>query len=372
VVTGRAVAAPAIAPLVGALAFLAGCKPNLDDVVSQVTAPEVVAIRADPAEVVPGNAVRYTALYVGPSGPITSGAIDWSFCDERKPLAELEPVSPLCYQATGSWFVDLGVGTSVTGVVSDDACSLFGPDVPQPQPNQPPGRPVDPDPTGGYYQPVRVLTNGHGNGSDAVDIGETRIACGLAGSSSDLVAQFAQRYHVNANPSISTFGPTSPKAAWTDDTAPGNAGAMNDWPNAVGRHFNLEVAWPPCPTTDVCGDGVCGPDETPLSCASCPDSVAVCPGDCSPVAQCQGAERYVVFDQATNALVDQREGMSVLWYATGGAFDVDRTGREGSDLSTVSDNGWTAPDQPGVVTLWVVLLDDRGGTSWGEYVIDVH
>jgi hypothetical protein len=366
VVTSRAVA-----PWWAIAAVLAaGCKPNLDDVTSQVVAPEVVAIRADPAEVVPGQSVQYTALYIGPSGAITSGAIDWSFCNERKPLAQLGPVSPLCYQSAGSWLVDLGLGTSVTATVADDACSLFGPDVPQPLPNQPPGRPVDPDPTGGYYQPVRTLTNG--TGGDAIDIGETRIACGLASSSSDVVAQFAQRYHVNANPKISTFGPTRPAAMWTDDTTPGNAGATNDWPNSLGMHFNLEVAWPSCPESDVCGDGICGPDETPLTCATCNATVAPCPRDCSPLVQCQGAERYVVLQPGTDALTDQREGISVLWYATAGSFDVDRTGRDGSDLSTVSDNGWRAPDQPGLVTMWIVLLDDRGGTSWGEYVIDIH
>jgi hypothetical protein len=80
----------------------------------------------------------------------------------------------------------------------------------------------------------------------------------------------------------------------------------------------------------------------------------------------------VVLDQASGVLTDQREGISVLWFATGGSFDNDRTGRTASDTSVVSDNGWRAPSHAGVVTMWVVLLDDRGGTTWGEYVLDIH
>ncbi len=360
---GAAVAARAAAP---------GGKPNLNDVVSQVNEPEVVAVRAEPAEVAPGGTVEYTALYIGPAGPITSGAIDWAFCNEPKPLAELEPVSTLCYESAGSWFADLGVGTSVSGTIGAEACSTFGPDVPTPQPGQPPGRPSDPDSTGGYYQPVRILTNGQGTSADSIVISETRIACGVASASSLVVSAFAQRYHLNENPAILSFGPTNPAAPWVDSSTPANAGAVNDLPGAIGKHVDLEVAWPACPTSDGCGDGVCGPDETAQSCASCDSSVAVCPRDCMPPKGCAGAERYVLLDQTTGALTDSREGISIAWYATGGAFDNDRTGRDATDLATASDNGWTAPSSESTVTLWVVLLDDRGGTSWGQYVVHVH
>jgi hypothetical protein len=157
---------------------------------------------------------------------------------------------------------------------------------------------------------------------------------------------------------------------WSDDTAPGNAGVTN--PVAAGARIELEVAWPPCPTSDSCNDGFCGPDETPMSCASCPPSVVVCPQDCAQVLHCGGAERYLVLDQATGALTDAREGISVAWFATDGSFGVDRTGRDGRDPLTFSDNTWIAPAHPGVVTMWVVLRDDRGGTAWGEYVLVVQ
>ncbi|MCL2450038.1 MAG: hypothetical protein FWD17_13910 [Polyangiaceae bacterium] len=347
-----------------------GCKPNLDDRVSTVTAPQVVAVRAEPAEVAPGKPVQYTALQIGPSGAITSGAIDWAFCTVRNPLADLGPVNPLCYQPSGSWFVDLGIGTTVTGTMPENACALFGPDTPPPQPNQPQGRPADPDTTGGYYQPVRVLTDGQSG--EVIAMGETRIACGVNSPSSNIVVAFAQRYHVNGNPSIESFGPKGGASEWVDATAPGNTGMANDLPGSLGKHFDLEVTWPSCPTSDNCGDGVCGPDETPSSCTACDTTIAVCAQDCNPLLQCKGAERYLALDQSSGALTDQREAISVIWYATSGTFDVDRTGRESSDTSTSSDNGWTAPTQPGEVTMWVVVSDDRGGMTWGEYVLDVH
>ncbi len=290
-----------------------------------------------------------------------TGAVDWAYCDARKPLAELEPVSPQCLQSSGDWFIPIGAGTSASGTMPADACRQFGPDVPQPQPNQPPGRPVDPDPTGGYYEPVRVRASGaHG---DLVELGETRIICSLASASADVVATFAQRYHANAIPRASSFGPTGGEPWVTSDAGTNTV--------AAGRKLTLEVAWSTCPATDSCGDGVCGPEETALACPLCDATVAACPADCTPLVGCTGAERYVALDAVSGALVVRREALSVAWYATGGSFEVDRTGRDANDLATTSDNGWTPPSQPGSVTLWVVLRDDRGGVSWTAYTVQV-
>lgn len=380
-----------------AAAILTSCKPNLDDTQSIVKSPSVIAVRSDPAEVAPGGTLRSEALYVGPSGRISSTAVQWDFCEERKPLAELEPVSPLCLQAGGDVFLPLGVGNPVSGLLPaslslatsngnsqvviggvlpascggadasqctiqvTDPCSLFGPQVPQPQPNQPPGRPVDPDPTGGYYQPVRILAAS--GGGDIITLGETRLSCGLANAPPDVSASFAQRYHVNANPAVAAFGPKG--QSWVTDDKGTNAGV------APGQHLELEVSWPQCPTTDSCGDNVCGPDETPMSCATCDPSIVVCASDCVPLHGCAGAERYAAPDTSGGTLVDLREGIEVAWYATGGSFDVDRTGRGGSDTGTTSDNGWSAPATLGPVTFWIVLRDDRGGVGWDEYVVNV-
>jgi hypothetical protein len=231
---------------------------------------------------------------------------------------------------------------------------------------------VDPDPSGGYYQPTRVLAPGPDG--PTVTIAETRIQCTLASFSPDVVAAYQQRYHRNSNPEIAGLGIKGAPAPWVA------VDAANAAPNqvGVGQRLALEVSWPACPTADAVDDGVCGPDETGTACGTCGADVVVTRGDCcvdtncAHARGCAGAERYVRLDPASGALVDMREAMAVAWYATGGAFDFDRAGRSGDDLATTSDNTWRAPDAPGTVSLWVVLRDERGGVGWKQYALDVR
>jgi hypothetical protein len=346
-----AVAGPAAAVLA------LSCRPTLDQTISIISEPTVLAVRSDPPEAPTMNDVEFTALYVDGSGAIASAPVSWAFCTARNPLANLGPVNPQCLQASGSWFVPVGVGLQATGAIPDNACRQFGPDVPQPMMNQPQGRPVDPDSTGGYYQPVRVLAPGAAGPSST--IGDTRLSCGLANAIGNVSAEFAKRYHVNTNmavASLSVSGGASASSMLSTDAK----GATN--PVQAGTHMMLSAAWAACPTMDVCGDGFCGPDETAQS----------CPSDCTTPKGCTGAERYANFDLETQSVIDQREAIAVAWFATGGTFDEDRTGRDSTDLTATSDNGWLAPAQPGLVHMWVVLRDDRGGTGWAEYAFDVR
>jgi hypothetical protein len=343
----------ALALGIGAPAAVAACKPDLNLTDSIVTGPRILAVRVDPAEGAPRARIQYTALYVDATGPIPGPPLEWAFCNARKPLAQLGPVNPDCLQASGDWFVPIGVGSSVGGALPDIACRQFGPEVPEPLPHQPRGRPVDPDPTGGYYQPVRLL--GAIPEGDAIGITETRLSCGISGATPDQAAQFLNRYRPNVNPAVESLTVVADAPLAMDDH--GSADDVH-----ASEHLALRVAWAECPLSDRCGDGLCGPDETSAS----------CPRDCTTPKGCAGAERYVAFDLGTRTLTDQREAVHVSWFATGGSFDLDRAGRAPTDLATTSDNGWRAPNAPGTVHLWVVLQDDRGGTGWGEYVLDVH
>jgi hypothetical protein len=268
------------------------------------------------------------------------------------------------------------MGNPVTGAIPAAACRQFGPDVPQAMPGQPQGRPVDPDFTGGFYQPVRVLAPGPT--SNIVAIGETRLTCDPAGAPPDQFTAFTQRYHPNTNPLVGSLG-VKGAAAWA-------VGMPNR--TFAGQHLTLEVSWKDCPMMDTVKDGFCGPDETGASCSTCGPGVAVDATDCCPPTPpagggapapdcahplgCTGAERYVRFDAPSASLVVQREGIAVSWFATGGAFDADVTGRAGTDPATSSDNGWLAPSQAGPILMWVVLSDDRGGTGWQTYSLDVQ
>ena len=373
--------------VVAAAGALGACRPNLDETVALITGPTVLAVQLDPPEVDPSasppTTVTLKTLFVGPAGDIDNAPIEWAFCNAREPLAELGPVNNACLQASGSQFVPIGTGIDVTddAGVPVIACNQFGPDVPMPMMGQPPGRPVDPDSTGGYYQPERFIAPG--NGADSIGIAEERIACGLSTATPDQVIQFGAEYHFNANPVVQSLSVVSSTGSAGPALVTDAMGQTN--PVSAGQHITFEVAWPTCPLVDTCGDGVCGPDETPSanqtagalmgnSGSNCPTPLATtCAADCAPTAKgCGGAERYLNLDLTSQCLVDARESIGVAWYATGGAFDDDRTGRTDTDTTTTSDNGWLAPSQAGVVELWVVLRDARGGAGWAEYKLDVQ
>ena len=63
--------------------------------------------------------------------------------------------------------------------------------------------------------------------------------------------------------------------------------------------------------------------------------------------------------------------MRVSWYATAGAFDTETTGRAEDDPATTTPNGWSAPGAPGVVHVWIVLRDSRGGVDFASYDLNV-
>jgi hypothetical protein len=82
-----------------------------------------------------------------------------------------------------------------------------------------------------------------------------------------------------------------------------------------------------------------------------------------------------LLDPVSFGLDARREAMRVSWFATDGDYEHDRTGRtedEGKAGLTTSENGWTAPETTGLVRIWVVLRDDRGGVGWSEVQIDVE
>jgi hypothetical protein len=201
----------------------------------------------------------------------------------------------------------IGGGPSASAPLPLKACQLFGPDPPPQTPGQPPLRPRDPDVTGGYFQPVRVAVDG------VTAFGLERITCNLASAGADISVAFAARYTPNQNPTLLPLGAPLPL-----DAVP------------AGATVTLTAAWS---------------DDS--------------------------AESYVVYDLEQLALVERRESLRVSWFATDGTFEHDRTGRGESEPETTSDNHWAAPAQPGVVQLWVVLADSRGGVDFAASTLTV-
>lgn len=325
------------------LLWLTGCLPEVESDLARVDEPRILAVRTEPAEAAPGEPVTFTALFADADGEITDAPLDWAFCAARRPLAELGPVNQLCLARTGDALLAIGEGLSVTTSLPADGCRLFGPDPPPAESGQPAGRPVDPDIGGGYYQPIRVLPPGQ---ADALTLLQMRIRCGLAGATQQQAAEHRARYKPNVAPLV-----TLAVDGVTRDAVQVRAGA----------EVELRAAWAPCPGVAACGDGACSLDE----------DAARCPADCGDAAGCAGAETYLYFDPTTLQLATRREAISVAWFATGGSFESARTGRAPEDQAAFSTNTWTAPDLAGAHTLWVVLRDDRGASSWQRVAVQV-
>ena len=83
------------------------------------------------------------------------------------------------------------------------------------------------------------------------------------------------------------------------------------------------------------------------------------------------AETFLFWNVLTLTLDMQRESLRLSWFATGGSFEHDVTGRGQTDTETFAENVWTAPTTPGPVYFWTVLRDDRGGVDFAATEIDV-
>lgn len=361
--SGRRRAAAALgALLLVAVVTAAGCKPEFAERPSSVEDDRVLAIQAEPAEwqrvLDPDTGLakpaKYRALVVGRRGTVAEPELEWAFCTLPKPATELNDVNVRCFQDDPAYIVNVGEGAEVSAEAPENACRQFGPDVPEDESF----RPADPDVTGGYYQPLRVLYR-PGDGRVIPALGKVRIRCGLPGASQEQNARFNRSYHLNTNPTIERVVAELPGGAQTLEALEANPDAE---PLALGagQSVTLRVSWPACPTVDVCGDGYCGPTETKEK------GAARCEEDCNVERACGGAERYLSFSLETRQLTDVREVMRVSWFAEGGggAFRDDRTGRSADDVATFTDNEYTAPMTPGVYPIWVVLRDDRGGVTW--------
>jgi len=314
-----------------------GCKPDVGTPVSLITGPTILAVRGDPAEATPEQQVSYEVLAVDTDGriPNADGPVSqptlWAICTTPKPPIETNAVSRDCLDGVA---LPGQIGTTANTFAAPmpvDACALFGPITPPAKAGEPPIRPRDPDVTGGYYLPVRVslwipegLRRPGMAGEDTlVAFGLERIACDLANAPGSIPREYAATYTLNQNPHLA--------GVTLDD---GVNPPVRLMPAAVahvghGQKVTLEADWT----------------------------------DTSP-------ESYPAFDVLTRTLKTHRESLVVSWYATSGVFAHDSTGRGEDETDLTTTNEWTA-GPAGLVHLWVVLRDSRGGTDFAAYDVEV-
>ena len=336
---------------------LPACQPKFSDRSSEVLGPRVLALRSDPAEALPKAKVDYSLLVVDAAGTVAHPQVTFAYCNQPKPVNEISDVAAACF-GDGDQVVPFGTGTTPTGAIPAQACSQFGPNVPLTKAGQPPGRPTDPDATGGYYQPVILHVGADGTALDA--LGETRINCGIASGTVQQLQQYSLVTKPNQNPALTSVTvPTLDDSPLSEDD-----GVTPPLSIPSGSKQTLRAAWPTCPSEASCGDGICSPGEDETSCV--PDCAS------HPVG-CPGPEPYGYFDPGTFTLISRHESMRVSWFATAGTFDSDHTGQSEDNYTiTTTDGVWTAPSEPGPVFIWIVLRDDRGGVDWKSFRVEVE
>ncbi len=287
-----------------ASAVIAGiaCSPPLDDRPWLITRPTIVGWKADPPEAAPGASVVLEAVALAPAtAAVDPAATAWTLCHTPKPPSENRVAASDCLAPAAP---PDAVGDPVSIAIPADACRVFGPDVPQPQPGQATTRARDADATGGYFQPVTLALG------SALAIGLERVTCDLPEASLADARAFQAAYHANQNPSLVglTFA--------AGDGSPIDPGAIT-----AGARVAIQASWLP------------GAIET-----------------------------FPVFDRQSRTIIATAETLTASWYVTGGVLDQPAT--ELTDPAAISTvTGWTAPAGATTVELALVLRDSRGGSD---------
>lgn len=361
---------PCVALAVLGSSLASGCKPNLIGRPSLIEEDTLLAVSASPAESELDANVTYTSLYVGPKGPIDAATLDWAFCDVRKPLAVTGSIAPACLVERSKVLTPIGVGGTVTGhIAAVTPCKTFGPQASDAVAGQPTPRPADPDTTGGFYQPLRVripLATG-----DDYTVVTTRLDCGLTNATQEQSIAYTKSYRPNENPKLDALTVTRSGAHGETVPADETAPSISLKP---GEQVNFDANWADCSVKPACT-----PCAAPADADGGADGGADaggCSSTCAATANagCTGSEQYPYLDPVSHELTQRREAIRVSWYATDGNFDHDRTGRTEQEAEAklhTTDNDWTAPNIAGVVHLWVVIRDDRGGVAWSSYLLNV-
>jgi hypothetical protein len=290
---------------------LLGCQPAFDRRPSFIDGARILAVQSVPAEAKVGAMVQLSTLAVDETGPKGGPPVSWDFCVSPKPAADYDTVSSKCFASDSMYLQPVAPSAdpfATAAALPAGGCALFGSEPLPPGPGDPPVRPADPDGTGGYYQPVRVSWGAAG----PVAFGEVRLSCALPQAPLSVATAFRDGYTLNVNPSVPTVS---------------LAGGATEI--AAGAQVRVTASW-----------------------------------------LAQDAEPYVVYDLTTSMLDARTEVLTVSWFSTLGELEQDMTLAAPGDTSATQT--WTAPSAVGAAHLWVVLRDDRGGSSWQHLLVNVR
>lgn len=322
-------------------AATAGCQPTVGAPISLIAGPSILAVKGQPAEVIPGAMVAYEVLAVDGTGRVPAPDADvsmptqWAICELPKPPIDTNSVNTDCLN-TDTLPGQLGpTDDTYSAPMPTGACQEFGPESPPVQSGQAPIQPRAADVTGGYYLPVRVSLlgipaslqrQGTATPDSVVAFGMERISCGVV-APGKYITPFNKTYTLNNNPTIDQLtwqqGSASPADVPRVETGSAPIQVQS------GQTVSFSLSW----TAD-------------------------------------SVETYPVYDVLARILVSHREAMRVAWYATGGTFEHDVTGRSESEPEVFAVNTWKS-NTAGLVHLWIVLHDSRGGVDFASFDLEI-
>ncbi len=324
------------------LAVTTACQPTVGAPISLIGGPSILAMKAQPAEALQGAVVTYEVLAADGNGRIPAPDADvtspaqWAICELPKPPIDTNSVNTNCLDTVALPGQPGATNDTYSAPMPADACREFGPESPPALPGQPPIQPRAADVTGGYYLPVRVSLAGipanlqrpgTATPDSIVAFGLERISCGLANAPNGPVLQFNKTYTLNNNPTIDQL-------TWQQGGA-----APADVPRVETGSAPIQVQ---------------SGQTVTFSLSWTADSV----------------ETYPAYDILARVLVSHREAMRVAWYATGGTFEHDVTGRTETETEVFAGNTWKST-ATGAIHLWIVLHDSRGGTDFASFDLQV-
>ena len=291
----------------GLAALVPSCKPDFGERESLIDRTQVLAVRIEPPEAKPGEAIATTLLVVSPDGPLEAPATSWAFCSTPKLLTENGSVSAACLGPDGIAPIGDARG-GISAALPASGCVEFGPETQSAE-----VRPRDPDVTGGYYLPIRAHVAGVGGSAEPLTaFGFARLVCDLANAPADAAARFRSEYKRNTNPTL------LPIEARLES---GGTLLLSEVPR--GARVVLRATWRP-----------------------------------------EDAESYALFDVRSQLIVTRRESLRVSWFTTAGSYAHDRSGRTDAEPESFTENVWTAPDDARTSHLAFVLRDARGGVAF--------
>ncbi|MBK8215414.1 MAG: hypothetical protein IPK71_16865 [Myxococcales bacterium] len=237
----RALRAPL---LLATLAF--GCRPDLDEGLSRLDSPRVVAVVLDPPEAPPGATVRVSPVIASRDGIVEGTAVELAFCALPRALGENGAAPASCLRDDGVLAGSTSSGEA-TLVVPREACLTFGPEVTSAD-----LRPRDADVTGGHYQPLRV------RGADTTTFASLRLTCAPARVPAEVAARLGRLARPNENPTglrLEPLGDTLARrtlrrgarvplrASWEPTSAEAYVAVPPSGDDLVTRREALRVTW---------------------------------------------------------------------------------------------------------------------------------